>query len=158
MDRCKWSLAILAAAALMAGHVTTAFGKDDCLHHDGAEHHAASKRGGAGPLIEEMVKLDAVFREVVSAVALEDGRRVHEALEKMHGAMERTHEGVSRGTVVLRKNAGRLKEFVDLDRRFHARLEDLAHAAHRNDGAAMASLAKELLDRCIACHKDFRQP
>ena len=108
------------------------------------------------PLIEEMVKLDAVFREVVSGVALGDGSRVHQTLEAMHGAMERTHEGVHHGTVKIPKNSGRVKEFVDLDKKFHAKLDTLAAAAHKNDQRAMLKLTKELLDGCVQCHRMFR--
>jgi cytochrome c556 len=110
------------------------------------------------PLIEEMVKLDAVFREVVSGVALGDGSRVHQALESMHGAMERTHEGVHHGTVKIPKNSGQVKEFVDLDKKFHAKLDTLAAAAHKNDQRAMLKLTKELLDGCVQCHRMFRYP
>ncbi len=121
--------------------------------------HQEEKAGSApSPLIEEMIRLDAVFRDVVSGVALGDGRRVHEALETMHGTMEKTHEGVHHGTVVLRKNAGRLNEFISRDKQFHEKLEQLAHAAHADDQKAMVSLTKELLDRCVNCHRDFRQP
>lgn len=110
------------------------------------------------PLIEEMVKLDAVFREVVSGVSLGDGARVHQALEAMHGTMEKTHEGVHHGTVKIPKNSGRLKEFVDLDKKFHAKLDTLAQAAHKNDQQAMLKLTKELLDGCVQCHRTFRNP
>ena len=109
-------------------------------------------------VIEEMVQLDAVFRDVVSAVAVGDGHRVHDALEKMHGTMEKTHEGVHHGTVTLKKNADRMKDFVAQDKQFHGKLEELATAAHRNDGNAMLKLTKDLLDRCVKCHRDFRQP
>ncbi len=116
------------------------------------------KDNGASPLIEEMVRLDAVFRDVVSGVAMGDGRRVHEAIETMHGAMEKTHEGVHHGTVVLRKNAGRLNEFIARDKQFHEKLEQLAHAAQSNNQNKMVVLTKELLDGCVNCHQDFRQP
>ncbi len=129
------------------------------LSHGGHEHgsHQEKKDNGASPLTEEMIKLDAVFRDVVSGVAMGDGRRVHAALETMHGTMEKTHEGVHRGTVVLRKNAGRLNEFIARDKQFHEKLEQLAHAAQINDQKAMVGLTKELLDGCVSCHHDFRQ-
>jgi hypothetical protein len=113
---------------------------------------------GTNPLLEEMVMLDGVFRDVVSAVAMNDGKRVHAALERMHGAMEKTHAGVHHGTVKLRKNAHRLNEFVERDKEFHKKLERLAHAAQDNDQTAMVALTKQLLDDCIACHRDFRKP
>ena len=117
------------------------------------------RHGGTGtnPLIEEMVILDNVFRKVVSAVALGDGALVHKALESMHGAMEKTHEGVHAGTVTLPKNNDRMKEFVKLDVKFHEKLEALAQAGERNDQKKMLSLTKQLLDRCVECHRTFRQ-
>lgn len=151
----------IAAAAAIAAVSLSAYGGGDhetgrhlISQHDDGHGHAVSRAGN--PLIEEMIKLDAVFREVVSGVAMGDSRRVQEALEQMHGSMEKTHEGVDRGTVVLRKNPSRLEEFVEQDKQFHATLEDLAHAARKNDAAAMLSLTSDLLDRCVRCHRDFR--
>ena len=127
----------------------------------GQEHHmhdtATSPSGHSdNPLIDEMMKLDTAFRDVVSGVSLGDGERVHQALEAMHGTMEKTHEGVRLGTVKVPKNAARVKEFVDLDKKFHARLETLSTAAHKNDQQAMLKLTKELLDNCVQCHRTFR--
>ncbi len=109
------------------------------------------------PLLEEMIKLDSVFREVVSGVSLGDGARVYNALEIMHGTMEKTHEGIHHGTVKVPKNAARMKEFMDLDTKFHARLESLSAAAHQNDQQAMLKLTKVLLDGCVQCHRTFRK-
>jgi cytochrome c556 len=108
------------------------------------------------PLVDEMVKLDAAFRDVVSGVSLGDGARVHQALEAMHGTMEKTHEGMRHGMVKVPKNAARVKEFVDMDKKFHARLETLSTVAHKNDQQAMLKLTKELLDNCVQCHRTFR--
>ena len=129
-----------------------------CQEHHVHETGSVSSGPGGDPLKEEMMKLDGVFREVVSGVSLGDGARVHRALVTMHGTMERTHEGVHSGTVKIPKNAGKVKEFVDLDKKFHARLETLAVAAHQNDQRAMVKLTKELLDGCVQCHSRFRKP
>lgn len=128
-------------------------------HH---QHHGPSattndKASTQNPLIEEMTKLDNVFRDVVSGVSLGDGHKVHEALESMHGTMEKTHEGVDKGTVNLQKNAHRLEEFLKMDKAFHADLEKLAHAAHKNERKTMLSLTKNLLDGCVSCHQTFRK-
>jgi cytochrome c556 len=147
-------LLVIAAAVVLS---LPAFGGSD--HGEKHQHAGEHKQEhGGDPLIEEMVKLDEVFRDVVSGVAMGDGHRVHDAIEKMHGTMEKTHEGVRHGTVTLKKNAGRMKEFVEQDKQFHAKLEDLARAAHKNDGKAMLTLTKDLLDRCVKCHRDFREP
>jgi len=151
----------VAALIFMTFSAFGSSGRDEKHHAAEQSHDAQSQHKhehGGNPLIEEMVALDAVFRDVVSAVAVSDGHRAHEALEKMHGTMEKTHEGVKHGTVTLKKNADRMKDFVAQDKQFHGKLEDLAKAAHRNDGSAMLSLTKDLLDRCVKCHRDFRQP
>jgi cytochrome c556 len=149
----------------IAASVTISFaafgGSDDEKHHASEHKHGAMPQShhehAGNPLIEEMAALDAVFRDVVSSVAVSDGHRVHEALEKMHGTMEKTHEGVKHGTVTLKKNANRMSEFVEQDEQFHRKLEELAKAARKNDGSAMLSLTKDLLDRCVKCHRDFRK-
>ena len=120
-----------------------------------ADSHAEHSNN---PLLDEMVKLNAVFRDVVSGVSLGNGVRVHEALEVMHGTMERTQKGVHHGTVTLPKNADHVKEFFALDKQFHQKLEALAHAAHKNDQNAMLMITKDLLDRCVQCHRMFRNP
>ena len=160
----RWISFIFVGIAASVVVTLSAFGGSDHdeKHHAGEHKHGAMSQSthdhGGNPLIEEMVALDAVFRDVVSGVAMSDGRRVHEALEKMHGTMEKTHEGVKHGSVTLKKNANRMNDFVEQDKQFHGKLEDLAKAAHKNDGNAMLALTKELLDRCVKCHRDFRQP
>lgn len=124
--------------------------------HDQSRMHAASDTG-VNPLVEEMVQLDEVFRAVVSGVALGEGERVHAALESMHGVMEKTHEGVHAGKVTTPKNPKKVKEFVKMDRDFHAKLETLAHAAQKDDQKKMLALTKQLLDGCVSCHQMFRK-
>lgn len=150
-------MAVLSLALLLSGvpaYLIAA--QDDHSHH---HHHypaTGSEVSTEDPLIDEMMKLDEVFHEIVSGVALGDGQRVHAALETMHGTMEKTHEGVDAGTVKLKKNAKRLKEFVKMDKDFHRNLEKLAHASHSNDHKKMVLLTKKVLDGCVSCHQMFR--
>lgn len=128
-----------------------------CLEDHSPHEGGAGQPGETNPLIEEMVTLDGVFRDVVSAVALGDGERALKALESMHGAMEKTHEGVHAGVVTLPRNNGRVKEFIAMDKQFHKRLEALADASRSNDQKKMLGLTKQLLDRCVLCHQMFRK-
>lgn len=129
----------LMASSLYAGH--------DDRHNDGES---------GNPLVEEMLILDTVFRDVVSGVSLGDGEAVHGALESMHGTMERTHRGVHAGQVRIPRNADRLEEFVQMDKAFHEKLELLAHAAHEGDQSMMLNLTQTLLDGCVQCHSIYR--
>ena len=164
MNRKKRSIALIIIGVAAPAMITLAAigaSEHDEKNHAAEHQHGAMSPGkhehGGNPLIDEMVALDAVFRDVVSGVAVSDGHRVHMALEKMHGTMEKTHEGVKRGSVTLKKNANRMSEFVEQDKQFHGKLEDLTKAAHKNDGSAMLSLTRDLLDRCVKCHRDFRK-
>jgi len=138
----------LVPAALYAGN--HAGGGDADSHDPGVKTHSEN------PLIDEMIKLDHVFREVVSGVAMGDAQRVHKVLETMHGTMEKTHDGVHSGEVIIKKNAHRLDEFVSMDKDFHEKLETLAEAAHKGDQGRMLSITKILLDGCVQCHSSFR--
>ncbi|MBF0336952.1 MAG: cytochrome c [Nitrospirae bacterium] len=136
---------VLLAALFMFAAVQSSWG------HQSHEEHAAS------PLLEEMVKLNSAFTEIVSGVALGDAERVHKALEPLHGTLEKTHEGIKTGSVDIPKNKHNVKEFVKLDKAFHADLEKLAHAAHQNNQEAMLKLTNKLLGGCVNCHRKFRQ-
>ena len=121
----------------------------------GHDEHLQKK--GGNPLIEEMMTLDRVFRDVVSAVSLRDNEQVQKVLESMHGTMEKTHAGVHAGSVVIPKNAERVEEFVKMDRQFHEKLESLASAARRNNQREVLRITKQLLDGCVRCHETFRK-
>ncbi len=109
------------------------------------------------PLIEEMRTLDAVFREIVSAVAVGDGKRVYKSIETLNGLMEKTHQAVESGKVKLPKNQHRVREFLKLDMKFHAELELLSKAARKDKQGKMLVLTKKLLEGCLNCHRVFRR-
>ncbi len=126
-------------------------------HHHPHHNHNEPAHHNTNPLIEEMHRLNGVFTKIVSAVALSDAEAVHTAIESMHGTMEKTHEGIHAETVKLPKNAHRIKEFIKMDKEFHAGLEELAKAAEKKDQKKMQSLTKQLFDGCINCHQIFRE-
>lgn len=123
-------------------------------HHHGPTDVRAAANGN--PLKEEMRRLDIVFRDIVSGVALGNGLAVHTAVEEMHGSMEKTREALHSGKVKPPRNADKIQEFLKQDKEFHANLEALAKAAHKNDKQKMTALTKKLLDGCVKCHGVFR--
>ncbi len=143
----------LFASGLITPHRLDAGGKEQ-LHTQQEQQH----QHGGNPLLEEMALLDNAFREVVSAVSLGEGERVHKALETLHGTMEKTHAGVHSGAVRIPVNADRTAEFDRRDTEFHGDLEALAQAAQAGNQKVMLSLTKKLLDGCVNCHQTFRKP
>lgn len=141
--------AVLLAGMLVFLNETGASEKDHGHGHGGRSQ-------GKNPLIEEMHILDNAFREVVSAVSIGDGSRVHRALHAMHGTMEKTHEAVHHGDVKIPRNADQAATFVQMDKDFHEKLEKLAVAGKKNNQQEMLFLTKALLDGCVQCHSRFR--
>jgi len=122
------------------------------------QHHVqGSQSVSANPLINEMTTLNTAYRDIVSAVALDDNAGVRKSIETMHGSMERSHAGMNSGTVTLPKNAARIKEFIERDRKFHDRLEALDRAARHDNKRELLRITKQLLDGCVQCHQTFRK-
>jgi cytochrome c556 len=128
-----------------------------CCAHDENEVQGSGRPSATNPLIEEMMTLDNAFRDIVSAVALNDTTKVQAALQSMTGAMEKTHEGMQAGTVILPKNVSRSREFLERDKKFHEKLDALDRAARRNNQREMLRITKQLLEACVQCHRTFRK-
>ncbi|MFQ5735662.1 MAG: hypothetical protein ACE5GY_02240 [Thermodesulfobacteriota bacterium] len=132
----------LAAMDSMAGHETVGL-------ENGGPAQAA--------LIEEMRTLDAVFREIVSSVALGDADGVAKAIDRMHGKKERTEQALDSGKIRLPKHPEKTALFRKLDGEFHAGLKMLENAALRGDRKAMVGVTQRLIARCAGCHATFRK-
>ena len=152
MNHIRYAVVLFTALLLSAGSPSLVF-----AGHDNNVIHSPSAPAVPNPLIEEMLTLDSVFRNIVSAVAIADAEKVQQAMAPLHGAMEKTHEGIHAGTVTLPKNAARINEFVERDRKFHEMLEALDRAASHNHQQEMLRITKQLLDGCIQCHRTFRK-
>ena len=154
MNHIRYAVVLFTALLLSAGYPSLVW-----AGHDNNAIHSPSPSTTAvpNPLIEEMLTLDSVFRNIVSAVAIADAEKVQKAMAPLHGAMEKTHEGIHAGTVTLPKNVARINEFVDRDRKFHEMLEALDRAAGHNHQQEMLRITKQLLDGCIQCHRTFRK-
>lgn len=107
-------------------------------------------------LIEEMHTLDAVFRDIVSDVALGNSAAVVETLDHMHGKKERTEEALRSKRLHLPRNADKTILFKKLDGEFHADLRMLERAARNDEKEYMVAITKRLLERCVTCHTTFR--
>jgi cytochrome c556 len=154
MNRIRYAVALFTALLLYAGLPALI-----CAGHDNNASHSPAPPATAAPnpLIEEMLTLDSVFRNIVSAVAIADAAQVQKVMAPLHGAMEKTHEGIHAGTVTIPKNAARIGEFVERDRKFHEMLEALDRAAGHNHQQEMLRITKQLLDGCVQCHRTFRK-
>jgi cytochrome c556 len=146
-----YTVLIAAAACLYFGRAAAVGAQD--RHAVGANGKPVSSK----QLIYEMIKLDGALRKIVSAVALGDAKRVRAVLKTVHGEMEKTQEGIRQGSIKLPKNRERISEFVEMDEKFHAGLEELDEAAAKNDRQAMLAAAKTMMEGCVNCHAAFRK-
>jgi hypothetical protein len=153
MERILWNTVFFFTLVLFAG--SPALG---ATHDEHQRNTSGSTQGaGANPLIDEMTTLNTAYRDIVSAVAVGDNGGVRKAIETMHGAMEKTQEGMHAGAVNLPKSAARTKEFEERDNKFHGKLSALDRAARHNNQREMLRITKQLLDGCVQCHQKFRK-
>jgi cytochrome c556 len=107
---------------------------------------------------EEMLVLDPAFKKIIDAVVLGDMRIVKPALHELHEAREEVEKAVKAGKkITLQKNQDRLKEFIELDDKFHEEFEVLERAAEAGNKKAVQAQTHKLLDACVVCHERFKK-
>ena len=114
------------------------------------------KATDAPPLVQEMIVLDDVFRDILSAVMLGDGHSVSKYIQSLNmiknpDEAERSLEG-RRGISYAGK-----ADYKKLHREFRADMTALMQFANENDGGAMLRLSKKIIDDCYYCHQAFRK-
>jgi len=107
---------------------------------------------------EEMLVLDPAFKKIIDAVVLGDMKKIKPALTEVHEAREEVEKAVKAGQkIVLQKNQDQLKEFVELDDKFHEDFDALEKAAEAGNKKSVKDLAHKLLDACVVCHERFKK-
>ncbi len=107
---------------------------------------------------EEMLVLDPAFKKIIDAVVLGDMRIVKPALHELHEAREEVENAVKAGKkITLQKNQGQVKEFIELDDKFHEEFEILEKAAEAGDKKTVQNQTHKLLDACVVCHERFKK-
>jgi cytochrome c556 len=107
---------------------------------------------------EEMLVLDPAFKKIIDAVVLGDMRIVKSALREVHEARKEVEKAVESGKkMTLGKNQDRLKEFIELDDKFHEEFEALERSAESGNKRTVQAQTHKLLDACVVCHERFRK-
>jgi cytochrome c556 len=107
---------------------------------------------------EEMLALDPAFKKIIDAVVLGDMRIVKPALHEVHEAREEVEKAVKAGKkITLQKNQNRVKEFIELDDKFHEEFEILERAAEAGNKKAVQAQTHKLLDACVVCHERIKK-
>ncbi len=107
---------------------------------------------------EEMIALDAAFKKIIDAVVLDNMKIIKPALKEVHEAREEVEKAVKAGQkITLQKNQDKLKEFVELDDKFHEEMEVLAKAAEEGNKNLVLKQTHRLLDACAVCHEGYKK-
>jgi len=115
-------------------------------------------RGAVNLVKEEMLVLDPAFKKVIDAVVLGDLRIIKPSLADLHEAREDVEKAVKAGRkITLQKNQDKLKEFIELDDKFHEEFEILEKAAEAGNKKVVKDQTHKLLDACVVCHERFRK-
>jgi cytochrome c553 len=114
--------------------------------------------GGVNLVKEEMLALDPAFKKVIDAVVLGNMKIVKPALADLHEAREEVEKAVKVGQkITLQKNQDKLKEFIELDDKFHEEFEVLEKAAEAGNKKVVKDQTHKLLDACVVCHERFKK-
>jgi cytochrome c556 len=115
-------------------------------------------RGGVNLVKEEMLVLDPAFKKVIDAVVLGNMKIIKPALTELHEAREEVEKAVKAGQkITLPRNQDQLKEFIELDDKFHEEFEALEKAAEADNKKVVKDQTHKLLDACVTCHERFRK-
>ena len=114
--------------------------------------------GGVNLVKEEMLALDPAFKKVIDSVVLGNMKIVKAALADLHEAREEVEKAVKAGQkITLQKNQDKLKEFIELDDKFHEEFEALEKAAETGNKKVVKDQTHKLLDACVVCHERFKK-
>jgi cytochrome c556 len=107
---------------------------------------------------EEMIALDGAFKKVIDAIVLGNMKIIKPALHDFHEAREEVEKAVKGGQkITLQKNQDQLKEFIELDDKFHEEFEKLEKAAEADNKKVVLDQTHKLLDACVFCHERFKK-
>ena len=111
------------------------------------------------PLLVEMMLVNKAFRDIVSAVALEDSPAIVKAIEGLEAsaAEKATAKAIKAGSIKTPKNPDKMREFKRMDDEFHDNMEALLKAAKADKQPKIRTFTKKLLDGCVKCHAQFRK-
>lgn len=111
------------------------------------------------PLLVEMMLVNKAYRDIVSAVAIEDSAAIVKAIEGLESsqAAKATAAALKAGQLKTPKNPDKMKEFKRMDDEFHGNLKALHEAAKADKQPKIRTITKKLLDGCVKCHEQFRK-
>jgi hypothetical protein len=108
------------------------------------------------PLKVEMVLLNEAFKNLIESIVRNNLHGIEEAFHDVHIARNKTEEAIEKGEISLPKNNDKIKEFIEIDEKFHSNLEGLIKASKKEDMKKIQQITSRLLDLCIQCHVKFR--
>ena len=123
-----------------------------------AAEEGAVKATGAvpGEAIEmQMISFNLMIQEAVSGVIAGDAKSVLQAVEPALGNMDKVHAALKSGSK-LKKNAGKMKDFDSLDKKFQTKLVALRDAAKKKDQKGMLKGTAGVIEACANCHQKFK--
>lgn len=108
------------------------------------------------PVKVEMRLLDSAFKNLITSLVLNNPGGIAAPFHEVHKAKMNTEKALEKGEIKLPKNGDRIKEFVEMDGKFHMELEGLLNASGKGDMKKVQDSTHKLLDSCVQCHKKFR--
>lgn len=153
-----WAVHVVAIALVAGGGLVAGLhhAERDAGHRGHGTPAPATSGDPVNPVQAEMRLLERALATAPASFAAGDIRPFEHQLHAVHAAKEKTEEAIHHGAYRLPKNADEVERFTELDREFHAALEELAEHAAKNELAPAASAYGDVLAACNGCHSEFR--
>lgn len=108
------------------------------------------------PVKIEMRLLDSAFKNLISSLILDNPKGIEAPFHEVHKAKMNTEKAIEKGELKLPRNGDKIKEFIEMDKKFHQELEGLLEASGKGDMKKVQDATHRLLDGCVQCHQRFR--
>lgn len=100
--------------------------------------------------------LDKAFKNLIDSFILNNPDAIEEPFHEVHKAKANTEKALEKGELRLPKNSDKIKQFIQMDERFHKKLERLLDASRKKDMKTVQDVTHKLLNGCVECHRKFR--
>lgn len=108
------------------------------------------------PVKVEMRLLDKAYKNLIDSLLLNKPEAIEEPFHEVHKAKANTEKALEKGEIRLPKNNDQMKEFVEMDERFHNDLVTVIKASRAGDMKKVRAATHKILDGCVQCHSKFR--
>ncbi|MCX5717466.1 MAG: hypothetical protein NTW44_03980 [Nitrospirae bacterium] len=107
------------------------------------------------PVRVEMRLLDPAFKNLLDSLILNKPEAIKAPFIAVHKALGNTDAALKKGEVKVPRNNDKMKEFKEMDEKFHKLLEQVIAASNKRDMKKVQAITHKIIDGCVQCHSQY---